>query len=348
MSDASSKVKRPARFDVVGIGNAIVDVIAHADDAFLNSNDLAKGAMTLIDAPRAEILYGKMASAIESSGGSAANTMAGLASLGGRAAFIGKVRDDQLGGIFRHDIRAAGVHFESTSATAGLPTARCLIFVTSDAQRTMQTFLGASVDLGPGDVDQAVIGAASVVYLEGYLWDRPQAKEAFQRAARIAHDAGRKVALTLSDAFCVDRHRADFLALIEGHVDVLFANEAEIKSLYQVEDFAAASARVRDHCEVAALTRSEKGAVIVKGDQVLTIPAAPVAHVVDTTGAGDLYAAGFLYGYTRALPLETCGRIGALAAAEVISHYGARPEVKLADLVAKQLGPLPAALPTQG
>ena len=346
MSDAATKVKAPARFDVVGIGNAIVDVIAHADDAFLQSNDLAKGAMTLIDAARAETLYGKMASAIESSGGSAANTMAGLASLGGRAGFIGKVRDDQLGGIFRHDIRAAGVQFDSASATSGLPTARCLIFVTADAQRTMQTFLGASVDLGPDDVDAAVIGAASVVYLEGYLWDRPQAKEAFQRAARIAHDAGRKVALTLSDAFCVDRHRADFLALIEGHVDVLFANEAEIKSLYQAEDFATASAKVRHHCEVAALTRSEKGAVIVKGDQMLTIPAAPVAQVIDTTGAGDLYAAGFLYGYTRGLPLETCGRIGALAAAEVISHYGARPEVKLADLVAAQLGPLPAAVTT--
>lgn len=338
MSDATTKVKTPARFDVVGIGNAIVDVIAHADDAFLKSNDLAKGAMTLIDAPRAETLYGKMASAIESSGGSAANTMAGLASLGGRAAFIGKTRDDQLGGIFRHDIRAAGVHFESASATSGLPTARCLIFVTSDAQRTMQTFLGASVELGPDDVDEAVIGAAAVVYLEGYLWDRPQAKEAFQRAARIAHDAGRKVALTLSDAFCVDRHRADFLALIEGHVDVLFANEAEIKSLYQVEDFATASARVRHHCEVAALTRSEKGAVIVKDDQILTIPAAPVARVIDTTGAGDLYAAGFLYGYTQGRDHADSGRIAALAAAEIISHFGARPETPLSELLLQQVG----------
>lgn len=335
--------KNPALFDVVGIGNAIVDVIAHADETFLQRNDLAKGAMTLIDAPRAETLYGRMASAIESSGGSAANTMAGLASLGGRASFIGKVRNDQLGGIFRHDIHAAGVHFESDPATAGLPTARCLIFVTPDAQRTMQTFLGASVDLGPDDVDETLIGDAAVTYLEGYLWDRPQAKEAFQRAARIAHGAGRKVSLTLSDPFCVDRHRADFLKLIEGHVDVLFANEAEIKSLYQVEDFEAAQARVRHHCEVAVLTRSEKGAVIAAGDQLHAVPAAPVARVVDTTGAGDLYAAGFLFGYTRGLPLDFCARIGALAAAEIISHYGARPAVKLADLVTAKLGPLPAS-----
>jgi sugar/nucleoside kinase (ribokinase family) len=335
--------KNPALFDVVGIGNAIVDVIAHADEDFLTRNELTKGAMTLIDAPRAEALYGRMASAIEASGGSAANTMAGLASLGGRAAFIGKVRNDQLGGIFRHDIRAAGVHFESEPATAGLPTARCLIFVTPDAQRTMQTFLGASVDLGPDDVDESLISDAAVTYLEGYLWDRPQAKEAFQRAARIAHGAGRKVSLTLSDPFCVDRHRADFLKLIEGHVDVLFANEAEIKSLYQVEDFEAAQARVRHHCEVAVLTRSEKGAVIAAGDQLHAVPAAPVARVVDTTGAGDLYAAGFLFGYTRALPLDFCARIGALAAAEIISHYGARPAVKLADLVTAKLGPLPAS-----
>jgi sugar/nucleoside kinase (ribokinase family) len=335
--------KNPALFDVVGIGNAIVDVIAHADEDFLTRNELTKGAMTLIDAPRAETLYGRMASAIEASGGSAANTMAGLASLGGRAAFIGKVRNDQLGGIFRHDIHAAGVHFESEPATAGLPTARCLIFVTPDAQRTMQTFLGASVDLGPDDVDESLISDAAVTYLEGYLWDKPQAKEAFQRAARIAHAAGRKVSLTLSDPFCVDRHRADFRKLIEGHVDVLFANEAEIKSLYQTDDFDAALALVRNSCEVAVLTRSEKGAVVASNDQLHTVPAAPVARVVDTTGAGDLYAAGFLLGYTRGLPLDLCSKIGAVAAAEIISHYGARPAVRLADLVTSKLGPLPAA-----
>lgn len=338
----SPRYQAPAAFDVVGIGNAIVDVIAHAQDGLLQQNGLVKGAMTLIEAERAEALYGLMGSAIEASGGSAANTMAGLASLGGRAAFIGKVRNDQLGGIFRHDIHAAGVHFESAPATAGLPTARCLIFVTPDAQRTMQTFLGASVDLGPADVDPNLIAATAVTYLEGYLWDRPEAKAAFQRAAEFAHKAGRKVALTLSDPFCVDRHRADFLRLIAGHVDVLFANEAEIKSLYQTENFDDALAQTRAHVEVAALTRSEKGAVIVAGQEVHAVSAEPVARVVDTTGAGDLYAAGFLFGYTRGLPLATCGRIGAIAAAEVISHYGARPETRLAEVIAAKLGPLPA------
>ena len=297
--------------------------------------------MTLIEAERAEALYDVMGSAIEASGGSAANTMAGLASLGGRAAFIGKVRDDQLGGIFRHDIRAAGVHFETAPASGGLPTARCLIFVTPDAQRTMQTFLGASVALGPADVDANLVAATAVTYLEGYLWDRPEAKEAFQRAAGFAHKAGRKVALTLSDPFCVDRHRAGFLQLIAGHVDVLFANEAEIKSLYQTDRFEDALAKVRGQVEVAALTRSEKGAVIVAGGETHEVAAEPVARVVDTTGAGDLYAAGFLFGYTRGLPPATCGRIGAIAAAEVIGHYGARPEVKLAELIAGKLGPLP-------
>lgn len=339
MSDSSA---RPVpTFDVVGIGNAIVDVLAHADDGFLRDNELAKGAMTLIDAARAQSLYQRMGTGIEVSGGSAANTMAGLAALGGRAAFIGKVRNDQLGGIFRHDIRATGVHFDSAPAVEGEPTARCLIFVTPDAQRTMQTFLGVSVDLGPDDVDEDLIGDAAVTYLEGYLWDRPRAKEAFQRAARIAHRARRKVALTLSDPFCVDRHRADFRKLIDGHVDVLFANEAEIKSLYQTDTFDAALQQVRNHCEVAALTRSEKGAVIVAGEELHVIDAEPITRVVDTTGAGDLYAAGFLFGYTRGISLDLCGRIGAIAAAEIISHFGARPESKLAELVAAKLGPLP-------
>jgi len=324
--------------DVVGIGNAIVDVIAKTDEAFLKTHGLTKAAMTLIDAERAESLYGVMGAGIEASGGSAANSMAGLASLGGRAGFIGKVRDDQLGGIFAHDIRAAGVQFQTPAATSGLPTARCLIFVTSDAQRTMQTFLGASTDLGPADVDEAIIAAAAVTYLEGYLWDKPQAKEAFLRAAAAAHKAGRKVSLTLSDAFCVDRHRADFKRLVKDHVDVLFANEAEILSLYETASFDEAVAQVRGDCDVAALTRSEKGAVIVAGDKTHAVAAEPIAKLVDTTGAGDLYAAGFLYGYTRALPLPVCGRIGAIAAAEIIGHYGARPEVKLADLVKAKLG----------
>jgi sugar/nucleoside kinase (ribokinase family) len=269
--------------------------------------------------------------------------MAGLASLGGSAAFIGRVRNDQLGGIFRHDIRATGVHFETPAAVEGAPTARCLIFVTPDAQRTMQTFLGASTDLGPADVDENLIGASAVTYLEGYLWDKPLAKDAFQRAARRAHQVGRKVALSLSDPFCVDRHRADFRKLISGHVDVLFANEAELKSLYETDSFDAALQRARADCEVAALTRSEKGAVVIAGEEVHVVDAAPVSKVVDTTGAGDLYAAGFLFGYTRGLPLDLCSRIGAIAAAEVISHFVARPETSLADLVAAKLGPLPAA-----
>jgi len=328
--------------DVVGIGNAIVDVIAQTDDVFLQDNGLAKGAMTLIDAERAEGLYAAMGSAIEASGGSAANSMAGLASLGGRAGFIGKVRDDQLGGIFAHDIRASGVTFQTPPATGGLPTARCLIFVTADAQRTMQTFLGASTDLGPADVDEAMIASAAVTYLEGYLWDKQQAKEAFIRAAAAAHKAGRKVSLTLSDAFCVDRHRADFKRLVKDHVDILFANEAEILSLYETASFDAAVSKVRGDCDVTAVTRSEKGAVIVSGDDTHAVPAESIAKLVDTTGAGDLYAAGFLYGYTRGLPLPVAGRIGAIAAAEILGHYGARPTLKLADLVKAKLGPLAA------
>jgi sugar/nucleoside kinase (ribokinase family) len=326
------------KYDVLGIGNAIVDVISHSDDAFLDANGLAKVAMTLIDADAAERLYSRMGSAVESSGGSAANTIAGLAALGGRGAFVGKVRNDQLGGIFAHDIRTLGVAFATPPATIGAPTARCLIFVTPDAQRTMQTFLGASAGLSPDDIDEAAVRAAAITYLEGYLWDPPPAKQAFEKAATIAHDAGNMVALSLSDAFCVDRHRADFLRLVEGYVDILFANESEIKSLYQVDDFDAALQRVRGHCQVAALTRSEKGAVIVAGDEVHVIDAVKVTRVVDTTGAGDLFASGFLFGLTRGRSLHDCGRIGALCAGEIISHYGARPEASLSDLVARALG----------
>jgi sugar/nucleoside kinase (ribokinase family) len=326
------------RFDVVGIGNAIVDVITHADDGFLAENGLAKGAMTLIDAEQAEHLYGLMGAGIESSGGSAANTIAGLAALGGRGAFVGKVRNDQLGGIFRHDIGAMGVAFDSAAATEGPPTARCLVFVTPDAQRTMQTFLGVSAGLGPDDIDEEVIAQGAVTYLEGYLWDPPPAKAAFQKAARLAHKHGNMVALTLSDPFCVDRHRLDFLDLVEGHVDVLFANEAEISALYQTDDFDTALQQVAGHCQVAALTRSEKGAVIISGEEVHVIDAVPVAEVVDTTGAGDLFAAGFLFGLTQGRNLHDCGRLGAVCAAEVISHYGARPETDLTKLVAPVLG----------
>jgi sugar/nucleoside kinase (ribokinase family) len=324
-----------ASIDVVGIGNAIVDVIAHAEDAFLAQEALVKGTMTLVDAARAEALYGMMGPAIEASGGSAGNTMAGIASLGGKGAYIGKVRDDFLGQVFRHDITAIGVRFDTAAATSGPGTARCLILVTPDGQRTMNTYLGACVDLGPPDIDPDVIAAAQITYLEGYLFDPPKAQEAFRKAAAIAHAAGRKVALSLSDPFCVGRHRAAFRDLVDGHVDILFANEAEICSLYETNDFAAAAAAVRGHVAIAALTRSAEGSVILALGAEHRIDPAPVVRVVDTTGAGDLYASGFLYGLTRDLPLPTCGEIGSLCAAEIISHFGARPEVKLSELVAE-------------
>ena len=324
--------------DVVGLGNAIVDVIAHAEDAFLASEGMAKGTMTLIEAERAEALYRRMGPAMESSGGSAANTMAGIASLGGRAGFIGKVRDDQLGEIFAHDIRAAGVAFRTPAATVGAPTARCLIFVTPDAQRTMNTYLGASVELGPEDVEEALIASAKVTYLEGYLWDRPRAKQAFRKAAEVAHSAGRKVALTLSDPFCVERHRAEFQELVKGPVDILFANEAEIRSLWQAADFEAGLRATRGLLELAVLTCSEKGSVVLSGARIERVPAEPVARVVDTTGAGDLFAAGFLFGLTQGRAPGEAARIGAIAAAEVISHVGARPERPLGRLVAERLG----------
>ncbi|HJO72647.1 MAG: adenosine kinase [Rhodospirillales bacterium] len=326
-----------ARFDALGVGNAIVDVLAHADDAFLNAHGLAKGSMTLIDEDAVGRLYDAMGPAIECSGGSAANTIAGLASLGGSGAFIGKVRDDEMGAFFRHDIRALGITFETLLADDGAPTARCLILVTPDAQRTMQTYLGACVELGPDDIDPDLVADAEVCYLEGYLWDRPLAKEAFLKAARIAHQAGRRVSLSLSDPFCVDRHRADFLSLVEDHVDVLFANEEEVLSLYQVETFDAALQWVRGHCEIAALTRGEKGSVIVSGDEVHVVDAEPVERIVDTTGAGDAYAAGFLHGLNGGRDLAACARIGGVGAAEVIAHMGARPETSLQDEVARRL-----------
>ncbi len=329
-----------AQYDVVGIGNAIVDVIARADDAFLAAKKLAKGAMTLIDEAQADALYAAMGPGTESSGGSAGNTMAGIASLGGKGAYIGKVRNDQLGQVFAHDMRSIGVSFDSKAATAGPSTARCLILVTPDAQRTMNTYLGACVNLGPGDVDEAVVKDARVTYLEGYLWDPPQAKEAFVKAAKIAHAAGRKVSLSLSDAFCVDRHRDSFRDLVANHVDILFANESEIKSLYEVEGFDAALQAVRGSCEIACLTRSEKGSVIVAGEEVHVIDAERVggAGVVDTTGAGDLYASGFLFGWTHGYGLARAGRIASVAAAEAISHVGARPQTNLKVLVKQKLG----------
>jgi sugar/nucleoside kinase (ribokinase family) len=271
------------------------------------------------------------------SGGSAANTMTGIASFGGRAAYIGKVRDDQLGEVYVHDIRATGVEFHNAPASAGPATGRCLIVVTPDAQRTLVTYLGASTGLGPADVDRDVIARAGILYLEGYLFDPPEAQRAFRVAAETAHAAGRRVALTLSDPFCVDRHRAAFLELVEGHVDILFANEAEICSLYKVTDFDAALRQVRHHCAVAALTRSARGSVVVAGDDVHVVAAAPVRAVVDTTGAGDLYAAGFMVGLSRGLDLPMCGRLGSLAAGEVISHVGARPQTPLVELAGSLL-----------
>jgi sugar/nucleoside kinase (ribokinase family) len=325
------------RFDVLGIGNALVDVLSHETDEFVAAMGLNRGAMTLVDETRAHELYDAMGPGVEISGGSAANTMVGLASFGARAAYLGKVRDDQLGEVFAHDIRSTGVHFVCRRAEDGPSTGRCLIVVTDDAQRTMNTYLGASAYLGPDDVDPDVVAAARVVYLEGYLWDRPEAKEAYRKAAGIAHEAGHEVSLTLSDSFCVDRHRAEWLGLVEQEVDVLFANEAEICALYQC-DFDAAMQHVRRHCKVAALTRSEHGSVIVSGDEVHVVPARRVTRLVDTTGAGDLYAAGFLFGYTTGRDLATCARLGSLAAAEVISHLGARPEARLSELAAALLG----------
>jgi sugar/nucleoside kinase (ribokinase family) len=323
-----------ATIDVAGIGNAIVDIIAHADEAFLDGEGLAKGSMTLIDAARADALYAKIGPAIESSGGSAGNTMAGIASLGGKGAYIGKVRDDVLGGAFRHDITAIGIRFETPPASEGPGTARCVVLVTGDGQRTMGTYLGACVDLGPEDIDTAIVSAAQITYLEGYLFDPPRAKEAFRKAARVAHQAGRQVALSLSDPFCVGRHRDDFIALVSGEIDILFANEAEICSLYETEDFDKAAAAVREHVQIAALTRSAAGSVILTRNDIHHVAAARVERVVDTTGAGDLYASGVLFGLTRGLPLPTCGALGSLCAAEIISHVGARPEAALDKLVA--------------
>ncbi|MGH8977466.1 MAG: adenosine kinase [Acidimicrobiia bacterium] len=318
-------------FDVLGIGNALVDVLSHETDEFVGRLGLNRGAMTLIEEGRAHELYDAMGPGVEISGGSAANTIVGLASFGARAAYLGKVRDDQLGDVFAHDIRSTGVVFRSPAATDGPATGRCLIVVTPDAQRTMNTYLGASAYLGPEDVDADMVASARVVYLEGYLWDRPEAKEAYRKAARIAHDAGNEVSLTLSDSFCVDRHRPEWRKLVADEVDVLFANEAEICALYEC-DFDAALDAVRRDCRVAALTRSAEGCVIVSGGETHVVPAHPVETLVDTTGAGDLYASGFLHGYTRGDDLETCARLGSLAAAEVISHIGARPETTLSDL----------------
>ena len=323
--------------DVVGIGNAIVDIIGRCDDAFLARFGCTKGSMQLVDAATVLKLYDAMGPAIEISGGSVANTMVGVAAFGGKAGFIGKTADDQFGQVFRHDIRAAGVTFNTPSAgDDSEPTGRSLILVTPDGQRTMNTALGVSPRLGGGEVDAELIRSARILYLEGYLFDRPEAKAAFRQAADIAAKAGRQVALSLSDPFCVDRHRPEFLKLIKDSVDILFANEAEIMSLYQTPLFDVAARQAQKDTKLAALTRSEKGSVILSDGKSIAIPAAPVTQVVDTTGAGDLYAAGFLFGVAIGKDLETSGKLGSMAAGEIISHIGARPEVKLAELARKQ------------
>jgi adenosine kinase len=326
------------RFDVVGLGNAIVDVLARTDEAVLVREGLAKGSMALIDEARAAALSGMIGPSVLVSGGSAANTCAGVASLGGSAAFIGKVRKDELGASFAKDIRDAGVHFETSAASDGPATACCYILVTPDGERTMNTFLGASQHLAPEDVDADVIAASRFVYLEGYLWDPPAAKRAFRRAAEIAHGAGRKVALSLSDSFCVDRYRDEFLEFMRsGGVDVLFANESEARALYQTADTETALANLAGDVKLAVMTRSEKGAVVVSGGVREDVPAHPVAEVVDATGAGDLFAAGFLTALARDASLRDAARLGALCAAEVLSHMGARPQVSLKELAERSL-----------
>jgi sugar/nucleoside kinase (ribokinase family) len=322
------------RFDVVGIGNAIVDILAQADDAFLVNEQIAKGNMTLIDEDRAAHLFGKMGTTTTMSGGSAGNTVAGLAALGGRAAYIGKIRDDQMGAIFAHDMKALGVHFDTPPATSGPRTASCLIFITPDGQRSMNTYLGACVDLSTNELDEAAIRDSQVTYLEGYLFDKPAAKEAFYVSAGYAHKHGRKVALTLSDPFCVNRHRQDFQRLVSEQVEILFANEAEACALYKKENIEDALPVLANMCELAVVTLGDKGSIILHQGERIVIDAKLVGKIVDTTGAGDLYAAGFLYGYTADRDLQECGRIASLAAAEVISHVGSRPQQDLRKLIA--------------
>ena len=320
-------------YDVVGIGNALVDVLSHEDEDFISAHDLTKGAMTLIEDDRVEELYAAMSHRTEMSGGSAGNTLVGLASFGGRAAYIGRVHDDELGAVFAHDMASLDVHFASPRATDGPATGRCLITVTPDAQRTMNTYLGASSLLGPEHLDLDVVRASSVTFLEGYLFDRDAAKAAYRVATEAAHDAGREVSLTLSDGFCVERHRDDFAGLIDEGVDILFANSDEITRLYQVDSVDDAVEKVRGRCRIACITLGRDGSLVVAGDETHEIASHEVPKRVDTTGAGDLYAAGFLYGYTQGMDLDSCGRLGSIAAAAVIGHTGARPGLSLAQLV---------------
>jgi sugar/nucleoside kinase (ribokinase family) len=321
------------RYDVVGIGNALVDIIAHAPDSFIDEHALVKGSMTLIDADRAVTIYRALGTAIQMSGGSAANTVCGVASLGGRAAYIGKVNRDDLGEVFGHDMRAVGVRFRAGRYDHDLPTGRCVIVVTPDAQRTMNTYLGMSSMLAPSDLDESTIAAGAILYMEGYLFDRDDAKAAFRRAAEVAHEHGRQVSITLSDSFCVDRHRDDFLKLVADQVDLLFGNKAELIALYQTDTLDEAVEAARADCALTVVTVGAEGCLIAHSEGIVTVPAADVPLVLDTTGAGDLFAAGFLFGHSRGLPLEESARIGAVAAGEVISHIGPRPLVALSELI---------------
>jgi sugar/nucleoside kinase (ribokinase family) len=329
-----------AKYDVLGIGNAIFDVLVQTDEAFLGRHGMTKGGMALIDEISAASIYRDMGNATdkptEMSGGSGANTIVGIASLGARAAFVGKVKDDQIGRLYSHDIRAAGVAFETKPASGGPATGCSYILVTPDGERTMNTYLGAAQELMPADIDAAQVAASAILYLEGYLWDPKSAKEAFVKASTSAHQSDRQVALTLSDAFCVDRYRGEFLDLMrKGTVDLIFANEAELQSLYQTADFDAALKQLQSDTKLGVVTRSEKGCVVASKDGVIAVPAFPVQKIVDTTGAGDLFAAGFLFGLVRGAGFEAAGRLGALAAAEVIQHIGARPQVSLKELAVK-------------
>lgn len=328
------------KFGLTAIGNALVDVLSQVDDAFVaeqqRKHGVIPGTMNLIGEDRAIQLYGDMTQRTEEAGGSAGNTMAAFASFGGNGAYIGKVANDSVGTRFNLSMTTQGIHYDTKPLMGGAATGRSMILITPDGHRTMNTFLGAAVELTPADIDEDVIAKSLVTYLEGYLFDPPQAKQAFYKAAEIAHKAGRKVSLTLSDPFCVDRYRAEFRDLIENHVDILFANEEEIKSLFQTDSWDEAVKQITPHCEIVCLTRSEKGSVILNGGNTFTIPAEPVARVVDTTGAGDAYAGGVLFGYAKGLDMAECGRLGSIAAAEVISHVGPRPHKKLADLTPRK------------
>ena len=320
-------------YDVVGIGNAIVDVISHEDEKFLDTHNLIKDSMALINTDTAVSLYNEMSPTIQSSGGSAANTMSGVASLGGKAAYIGKIRDDHLGEFFAHDINAAGVHFKVKPASEGLPTARSMIIVTPDGSRTMNTYLGISINLSKEDLDVHLLENAHILYCEGYIWDIETTKDTIRSAIAIAKGANRTISFTLSDSFCVSRHKDEWIDLINGQVDILFGNEDEIKELSGCGTLSEAAQWIQGKVKVACLTLAERGSIIVTEDEIIGVGAKAVNQVTDSTGAGDLYASGFLFGYARGLDLKICGELASIAAAEIITHTGARPLVPLKNLI---------------